>query len=71
MESINQLELFRIVTMVMDNKSYSEIKQVDEIVRRLLSARKVRRDSGPLCDITTDEMSVLNDFIEQISREKQ
>ena len=67
MESITQLELFRILTIAMDTKKHSEIKRVDRIVRQSLSARKANRSSGPLCYITSDEMSVLKDVVKQIS----
>lgn len=65
MEPINQLELFRIMTIVMDKKKFSEIKQVDKIVRRSLSARKTQRKLGSLCYITPDEMSVLKCIVKQ------
>lgn len=66
METINQLELFRIMTIVMDSKKRSEIKQIDRIVRRSLSSRKTQRNPGSLCYITPDEMSKLKDIVKQV-----
>lgn len=69
MEPIKQLELFRIMTIVMDTKKHSDIKRVDRIVRRSLSARKAKRVSGSLCYITPDEMSLLKSIVRQTSIE--
>lgn len=59
MEPINQLELFRILSIVMASREFSKIKKVDGIVRRSLSARKTQRNSDSLCYVTSEDMTVL------------